>query len=312
MRPRGFQSTAMVLTASLVLASPAAYALPSLSPSAHSALREGVLHQLAPKSPDLARGRALLQEGEFEAAIKVLQRGLSQPDLTDDQLVEFYRNLGLAHLYLGDEVRAREAFEKLLQAQPDFEVSSSAPPKVRSLYARIKDDIRKRRVRPVTLDVEPPEEIEGGAPLRLEAQIEDLALGSKAKLYYRRAGGQAYSSVDFSRSRDGEENAFLAVIPAFELPKERQSYDVEFYVEVADAAQRRLAGHGDAFNPLTFRVEGEEGPGVGPGEDRPWYANPWIWVGVGAVAIGATAGIVVLASQRQTGTVTITIPVEGQ
>lgn len=300
MRPRGFQSTAMFLAVSVALASPAAYALPRLDPAR--------LLLVAPRSPELDKGREYLQQGEFEQAVRILQRGLAEPDLTDEQLVEFYRMLGLAHLYLGDEAKAREAFERLLQAQPDFEIPRSAPPKVRALYARIKEDIRKRRVRPVTLQVPRIDDVEGGQPLELAAQIEDLALGSKPKLYYRRAGAQAYSSVDFSRPRKGEADTFRAVVPAFELPREQRGYDVEYYVEVADAAQRRLAGKGDAFNPLTFRVQGEEGPG-GAGADRAWYENPWIWVGVGVVVVGATVGIVALANQRQYGTVPVTIGV---
>lgn len=312
MHPQGFRTTAIILTVGLVLASPAAHALPALSSSAHSATTQWALLQFAPKSPELEQGRALLQEGEFEAAVRILQRGLSEPDLTDDQLVEFYRNLGLAHLYLGDESRARDAFEKLLQAQPDFEIAGNAPPKVRALYSRIKEDIKKRRVRPVTLELSPPGNVEGGQPLTVEATIEDLALGSKPKLYYRRAGAQAYSSVDFRRDREEGATAFEATIPAFELPSESLGYDVEYYVEVADAAQRRLAGRGDAFNPLTFGVAGTEGPAPGVETDRPWYKNPWIWVGVGVVAAGATAGIVVLASDRPTGPVTINITVEGR
>ena len=120
--------------------------------------------------------------------MKTLQAALDAPDVTDDQLVELYRLLGLASLYLGDEARAREAYERLLQARPDFELPRNAPPKLRQLYARIKEDIKSRRVRPVTLLVDPIPDPTGGEPVQVDARIEDMALGAKAKLFFRRAG----------------------------------------------------------------------------------------------------------------------------
>ena len=268
-----------------------------------------VLAQLGPHSPEVEEANGLMEQGEFEDAVKVLQRGLSQPDVSDDVLVELYRMMGLAQLYLGNEDKAREAYEKLLQARPDYELPKSAPPKIRELYARIKDDIRKRRVRPITLTAPSIDEHEGNQPLEAEAKIEDMALGAKAKLYYRRAGAQAYSSVDFTRVKGGAKDAFTATIPAYDLPAEGHGYDVEYYLEVADAAQRRLAGKGDAYNPLHFTVKPEGEVSAGGGEETPWYKNPWIWVGAGAIVAAGTVTGVVIATNQPTGNLPVTIRV---
>lgn len=273
------------------------------------------LAQLGPRSDELEKAQQQIDAGDFELAVKTLQEGLSQPELTDDQLVEMYRLLGLAQLYLGNENRAREAYEKLLQARPDFELPRSAPPKIRALYARIREDIRSRRVRPVTIaEVQLPEPTPD-RPLEVEATIEDLALGAKARLYYRRTGAQAYNSVDFARQR-GAKDLFRATIPAYDLPPEERPYDMQYYVEVADLAQRRLAGRGDAFNPLTFRVQPRRSAGA-PIEtaatlqnESAWYKNPLIWLGIGAVAAGATAGVYFAVTSRPTGTLPITIRAE--
>lgn len=255
----------------------------------------------APVMPEVEQAQTQIDNAEFEDAVKTLQQALNAPDVTDDQLVAIYELLGLAHLYMGNEEKARDAYEKLLQARPDFELPRTAPPRIRSIYARIKEDIKKRRVRPVTITAEPVESVKGGAPLEVKAKIEDLALGSKPKLYYRRGGEQAYSSVDFVRDRK-DKTLFRAIIPAFELPEENATYDVEYYLEVADAAQRRLAGRGDAYSPQRFSVvaKDDDFTGGGQGEDA-WYKNPLIWVGVGVLVVGAGAGIYVLANQRQTG-----------
>ena len=98
--------------------------------------------------------------------------------------------------------------------------------------------------------------------------------------------------------------------PAFELPEESASYDFEYYVEVADAAQRRLAGRGDPFSPLTFRVAAKT-VAEDPDKPKPWYQNPWVWVGIGAGAAAVTTGAIILATQKPTGTLPITIQIEG-
>lgn len=269
-----------------------------------------VLSQVVPKNEAIAKASEQVDDGDFEDAVKTLEKGLEQPDLTDDQLVELYRLLGLSLLYLGNEEKARDAFEKLLQARPDYELPKTAPPKIRSLYARIKDDIRKRRVRPVTLTVDAVPDVDGGAAVVVPARIEDMALGAKAKLFFRRAGVQAFSSVDFAREK-GSKVDYAATIPAFELPAEEASWDMEYYVEVADAAQRRLAGRGDAYNPLSFRVVSHavEPPPVV--EARPWYKNPWVWVGIGAGAAAVTTGAVLIATSQQSATLPIKIQIEG-
>jgi hypothetical protein len=156
--------------------------------------------------------------------------------------------------------------------------------------------------------VDPLPDTEGGAPETAVAHIQDMALGARARLFYRRAGAQAYSSVDFTRDRTNKER-YSATLPAYELPTTSSAYEVEYYFEVADAAQRRLAGRGDAFNPLVFQVAPSPGAVAAPGA-RPWYKSPWLWVAVGAVVVAGTAGAVVYATAEQRGTVPITVRVE--
>jgi tetratricopeptide (TPR) repeat protein len=281
-----------------------------LTPGASLALAprpEALLTRTAPTRPEIARAQAQLENGEFEEAVKTLEAGLDAPDVTDDQLVELYRLLGLAALYLGDEERARDSYERLLQARPDYELPRTAAPKLRALYARLKEDIKNRRVRPVTLRVHPIPDATGGEPLEVETRIEDLALDARAKLFYRRAGGQAYSSVDLIRER-GTREQYRATLPAYELPASPSAYEVEYYFEVTDAAQRRLAGRGDAFNPLVFQVVPAR-RAAAPVSERPWYKSPWLWVTVGAVAVAGTAGAVVYATSEERGRVPITVRV---
>jgi len=283
-----------------------------LSPALASArphFPEPLLFQLGPTNPQITRAQEQIEQGDFEEAVKTLQAGLNEPDVTDDQLVELYRLLGLASLYLGDEAQARQAFERLLQARPDFELPRNAPPKLKSLYARIKEDIKSRRLRPVTILVDPIQDITGGETVLVKARIQDMALGAKAKIFYRRAGDVAFNSVDFTRQRGSKED-YQAILPAYEIPAESTAYEVEYYFEVADAAQRRLAGKGDSFNPLVFQVLPQQAAGQpAASTGRPWYKSPWLWVAVGAVAVGGTAAGVAIATSEERGRLPVTIRV---
>jgi tetratricopeptide (TPR) repeat protein len=247
-----------------------------------------------------------LEEGDFEGAVSTLERGLNQQDLSDDELAEMYRVLGLAQLYLGREAQAREAYEKLLQAQPDYELPQHEAPKIRAIYARIKEDIKQRRVRPVTITLDAPAEAEGGTPVRVEVHVKDLALGSRPRLYYRRAGRQSFNSVEFERNPEDREH-WAAQIPSYELPLTDTRYEVEYYVEVADAAQRRLAGRGDALMPLVLVVTPRGG--LRQAEATPFFQTPWPYVIGGVVVAGVVAGIAIANSQPQTGTVQLNIQV---
>jgi tetratricopeptide (TPR) repeat protein len=299
MRPRGTRRHALRLACLL--------ACVGAAPAVAQGLVPLLILQAAPRPYAAEQALRQLEDGDFEGAVATLQRGLDQPDLSDEELAELYRVLGLAQLYLGREDQAREAYEKLLQAQPDYELPQHEAPKIRALYARIKEDIKRRRVRPVTLAVEPPAEVEGGGPAVIEATVKELALGSRPRLYYRRAGRQSFSSVDFKRDPENRER-YRALIPSFELPLEESRYEVEYYVEVADAAQRRLAGRGDALNPEVLVVEPRGGLAAAHGPA--WYQTPWPYVIGGAVVVGVAAGVALAMSQPQTGIVTLEVKVQ--
>jgi tetratricopeptide (TPR) repeat protein len=268
--------------------------------------------QVGPRLEALGRAQQLLDDGDFEATVAALTKVLEQEDLTDDQLAETYRLLVLANLYLGNEEKARDDFEKLLQARPDYELPKGTPPKIRTLYARIKEDIKKRRVRPVTLTLAPLTAAEGNADIDVPARLENLGLGARARLFYRRAGAQSFSSTDFVREK-GSRTEFRATIPSFAVPQEETSWELEYYVEIADAAQRRLAGRGDAYNPLPLTIAAKakgDGPVAGPAAAA-WYKNPWVWVGVGIGAAAIATGAVLIATQQQQGTLPIKIQISG-
>ncbi len=264
----------------------------------------------SPRREAISTASELLERGEFERASKALDQALLQPDLTDDELVDIYRLLGLCRLYLGDEEGAREAFEKLLQARPEFELPRTAPAKVLAIYGRIKEDIKKRRLKPITLTLEFPARATRAAPVTVHAHIENLILGSKARLFFRRAGEEAWASIDFRRS-GGAPAEFEAVLPE-SVASATPRGEIELYAEVSDAAARRLAGKGDPLHPIVLSTQGEgDRSGL---EELPWYKNGWVWLGIAggvAAAAGAATAIALAASSHPQGTLPIRIRVVG-
>jgi tetratricopeptide (TPR) repeat protein len=65
-------------------------------------------------------GRALLERGDFGAAIAELERGLATPGLPLEAEVNFRYNLGLALEASGRVVEALTQFESVFEAEPNY------------------------------------------------------------------------------------------------------------------------------------------------------------------------------------------------
>jgi hypothetical protein len=267
-----------------------------------------------PQNPHLGQAQSALDDGDLEKAWNELQKAQAQPDNSDDALVEIYKLQGIVALYRGDKQAARQALEKLFQVRPDYSLPKGTSPKIRDLFTQVQEDVRQHRVKPVTLDFEPITSLAAGGPAVLAAQIGDLPEGARARLFYRRAGSEAFSSVDLKRN---EGTKFTATLPAAELPADEAPFGLEYYVEVDDAAGRRLAGRGDALAPLTARVHapasGEPAVTTPPPTTEPesaWYARWYVWAGVGVVAAAGAGTAIYFATRTNTGTLPVTVTVQ--
>jgi tetratricopeptide (TPR) repeat protein len=263
----------------------------------------------AARNPQMEKARQLIEDAEFDQALKVLNDVLSQSDLTDAVLVSGYELQGTAYLYLGKETLARQAFEKLLQAEPDHELPKGTSSKIRSLFEQLRAG--RKGFKPVKLTFDKVSSAKAGKPLELKAQVADLPEGAKVRLYYRRSGSESYSSTSFSASGGGD---FVALVPAFELPIESSEYALEYYVEVGDPTGRRVAGVGDALSPMLLRVSAakEGGGGAEPAveQSEAWYQKWWVWTIAGAVAVGAGVGIAVPLLANKQANLPITVRIQ--
>lgn len=253
------------------------------------------------------KARQLIEEAEFEQALKVINDALVQPDNSDAILVSLYELQATAYLFQGKKDKARQAFERLLQAEPDHELPKGTSPKIRALF----DEVRAAQ-KPVKVIHERIATAQSGKRLDVRARFEELPAGAKPRLYYRRAGSENYNSTPFLI--EGSDS--VAKVPAYELPAETGEYGLEYYLEVGDAAGRRVAGMGDALAPLRVRVSGEEPkgqpdptpPAAAPSEA--WYQKWWVWTIVGVVVVGAGVGAGVALAGQSDAKVPVTIKVQ--
>ncbi len=266
-------------------------------------------HAATPRE-QLERARQLIDEAEFEEALKLLNDELEQPGNSQETLAQLYQLQGITYLYLGQEANARRSFEKLLEANPLHELPRSSSPKVRQLFESVRADVRARQAKAVRLSHDPPKTATAGERLEIEAEIEALPAGAQAQLHFRRSGKPTWSTTRLQQ-KGGDD--WLGIIPAFELPAEGAPYALEYYLELTDASGARLTGAGSASEPLSVRVEGAAAV-VTPSEpgEEPLYAKWWFWAIAGGVVAGAATGayFIVPAILDDTATVPVTIKVQ--
>ena len=264
-----------------------------------------------PQNPHIGVAQSALDAGQLDKAQAELQKALLQ-DNSDDALVEIYRLQGIVALYRGNRSEARRALEKLFQARPDYEPPKGTAPKIKELFSEVQADVRARRVKPVTLDFDALDKLAAGGPAAISATVHDLPSSARVRFFYRRVGSEAYGAVDLKPK--GEQAG--GILPADELPVADAPFAIEYYLEVDDAAGRRLAGKGDALTPLTVRVRAPDSGGLitapPPGPDTAtdetaWYQHWYVWTAVGVAAVAGGGATYYFLSRPKTGTLPLTV-----
>ncbi len=82
----------------------------------------------------------LLEEGEFENAVKKLRALNQRQALTRPAQAQSYYLLGWAYLYLGNTAGARATYQRLVHLDPRFTLPSHASPKIKMLFDQARRD----------------------------------------------------------------------------------------------------------------------------------------------------------------------------
>jgi hypothetical protein len=92
--------------------------------------------------PELKRAKDRFDFGAYADAAGSLRKMLaSSPELTDPEVIEAYRMLGIAEYQLGDRLAARSAFVNLLSVEPDFALDAFlVPPPIVEFFDLVKKE----------------------------------------------------------------------------------------------------------------------------------------------------------------------------
>jgi tetratricopeptide (TPR) repeat protein len=270
----------------------------SLSLALAAALAVGSAHADT-GNQEIDRGIALYDDLEYETAVEVLAAALAVSGLSTEELTEGYAHLGLAHLALGQKAETRAAFEKLLAADPRYELPRTVSPEALDIFADVKralpppDQTAAVRLTQAASPLAP----RVGAAVSVTATVVDPGRRhDRVIVYHRIRGSKSYSEVKAAAAVEGRYAATIS--GAFVKPPA-----LEYYVAALDPAGQIVAAEGSAEQPLSLPVdEGRRG-------GAPIYARWWFWGAIGAVA-ATTAAILVLSGGDEPdpdATVTITI-----
>lgn len=253
-------------------------------------------------NPEIERGIALYSDLEYEDAIAVLQRALSQKNLTVKEMTEGYRYLALSHVALGNDDEAKGAFKKLLEANPDFDLPRTENPRALDLFAEVKASMPKRNVIQLTQTASPTRPRPGSTITVSIVVVDQGKLHDRVIVFHRSRGQKSFSSVTALPAGAGRYNA---AIPGAFVSGEA----VEYYVVAQADDGTVLATEGTASEPMALGIEAAE-------KSKPIYATWWFWAGVGTVLLaGAAVGVVLMGDDPGAGPgdddATVTISVDG-
>ncbi len=246
------------------------------------------------------KGVAYYDDLEFEQAISTLTSALQQKNLTRNELIEAYKYLALSHVALSQDAAAKEAFRKLVEVNPAYNLPRTESPRALDLFNEIKSAIPGRNVVRLTQTASPTRP-KRGQPITVSVAVVDEAKAhDHVTVYHRVRGQKAYSSVIALPVAAGRYNATISGSlvsgPA-----------VEYYVAAEAADNTALALEGSDTEPMVLLIDK-------PSDAKPVYARWWFWAGLGTVLLaGAAVGLVLAGGDGvpQDNGVDVTITVNG-
>ena len=250
---------------------------------------------------EIDRGIGLYNDLEYEKAAEALANALAgSAALTKQEATEGYKVLGLSYVALGREEQAKQAFKKLLAANPAYELPSTESPKALDLFEQVRATLPKTGAGAVQLtQAASPVRPGKGSPITVSIALVDDGLKTKGVVVYHRVRGQkGYSSVTAAPGPgSGRFNAIIS--GTFVNPPA-----IEYYVIATDAGGQALDAEGSAEEPMVLVVDQEAGAAT------PIYGKWWFWTAVGGVLVaGAITAIALSGDDGGGGDATVNITV---
>jgi hypothetical protein len=170
----------------------------------------------------VSQARALYEALEYDKVAPLAVQALASPDITLDEKLEAYQLQGSALAIVGDPVDAERPFLLLLTVRPDFVVPAETPPKIKSVFAKVKGEFdavreaqearfRKELASTIEIDGALPTTARGGYPVRFDFAVADpRGVIKSVRVQYRRQGEPEFLELPLQRSTSGR---FVGVVP---------------------------------------------------------------------------------------------------
>lgn len=285
-RPRGRVEGRSPILLSLALAVATLAPLAHAPPAAHA-------------QPAAARVRTLLDAGErffaeqeYGKAIRVLLPVTRDAAATRAQRVRAWELIALSRYILRDLGGARDAFERVLEADPGFQLrDTSGSPTIRAFFDELRAEVLGAATALVDLEHAAPRAGTAGTRLELEIRAtRGAASVTEVVVLHREVGVLAYDTAPARALADGRWRATLR------LPPSRRPSTREYYVEARGVGGSVLARIAAPDAPLALEIS--------PGSDdaRPWYGRWYVIAGAAALAAGATGAVILATGGPDDGT----------
>ena len=233
----------------------------------------------------LEQGAAELEAFHPEVAMGHLKRAQSEGPYRHADFVRLYEQLGVAHAYLEDEASALRAFDAALLLSPGHAISYTLSPKATFAFQKARAAAADRRA--PEMRVSWPRDATVDAPLLIDVAVtsDPAAHFSRARLFHRRRGTQAFAFADFDL-RPAPAVATIELPPV--APDAGEATALELFLVVHDRSGNEVHLWGDAAAPnavpLAFVPE------------LRWYERWWVWAITGTVVAAAASLIVLVAA----------------
>jgi hypothetical protein len=239
----------------------------------------------------IAEAQKLYDGLEYDKVAPLAAAALATADISLDEKLLAYQLQGSALAIIGDPVDAERPFLLLLSVRPDFSLPEDAPPKIVSVFAKVKGEFdalraiqeaqqRKELSATITIDGAIPDTAVGGSALRFEFGVQDpRGVVKSVRVQYRRQGEPEFLGLPLRRAVSGQ---WVGVVPG-EWTASDGGFVMETSVVVSDQ-KGPLKKLGDPFATIQ----------VSAGELERQRPVP-LW------AFGTSAGVTGVAALAATG-----------
>lgn len=262
----------------------------------HAWLLLGWLVAAGPETSETTAAEQTCANFELEECVRLNEALLTNPSLDSQKRAAAYQRLASAYAAMEDVAQSSRYWRLLLRLQPDMELPDETSPKILMVFRsvqveekRLREELEAERQRQtierIGLELDVPEEHQGGFPLAIRAELVDPDGGVKSAWLRHRTPGQGeFAALPLARSGGHLQAEFPAAFTAG-----NQARDLELFVELRGGDGKVLKTVPPRDEPARVHMLAGDVP-----RTPFWRETPFQRVAIGAVIVGAPLVVTVV------------------